>query len=386
MQKIIVRQISGKRSQQTDEFAVGNFKELLVGRDESAAIRFDPTGDDLVSRRHMQIIPDPHQADSFQAVDLQSRNGTFLNRQRLYAPARISHGDVIQLGPGGPEFRFELDPAPSSMARPTREVGAGGYSMQATREVSLQPPVAASDTPRPVGRATVERMLGESFNRVKGESKKTMWASLAASAVLLLIGLVFYLHLGSQAQANKVIAQQQEALLNQMDTQVQQQPTAMNSKLGQLEAQLKQNSEAGRQREQQLAHLIAQQASASKQAAGATPAQPGATQAQAAPVVRQPPAAQGNPYTQQVDAIQKIWGAGQHDQAMQALQQLIASNPERWEGFVVAGNYERQLGSFPDALLSYKQAKALAPAEKKAVFDPIINQLSTQLANGATNE
>ena len=87
--------------------------EILVGRDPDAAVRFDPSREDLVSRQHMKITCDPEFPEEFSVVDLQSRNGTFLNRQRVYGPARLGHSDVIQLGPAGPEFRFELDPAAS---------------------------------------------------------------------------------------------------------------------------------------------------------------------------------------------------------------------------------------------------------------------------------
>src|SRR5205807_1549101 len=52
---------------------------------------------------------------------------------------------------------------------------------------AAQPPV---DAPRPVGRATVERILGERLGEVttqmKGESRKTLWVALAGVAALLI--------------------------------------------------------------------------------------------------------------------------------------------------------------------------------------------------------
>jgi cytochrome c-type biogenesis protein CcmH/NrfG len=402
MQKVIVRHINGKRANQTDEFEVGNFSELLVGRDESAAVRFDPTGDDLVSRRHLQIAPDRSQPGRFQVIDLQSRNGTFLNRQRIYAPATISHGDLVQLGPGGPEFRFELDPAPNSMARPTREVNAGGYtpgSSMPTREVSLVQPMSAapeirSDSPRPVGRATVERMLGESFKRVSGESRKTMWAAIGASLVVLAAGVLFYLRLNHKAQESEDLAHQQQMLLQQLDAQVQQQPSAMSKQLGELNEELKKSSSSVSQSQAELAHLIAEERqakvdgsqpqSASRGGAVATPAsQPAATPASQPAATPAPPKPEDSPYTQQMSQIESQWNSGQHDQAMQSLQKLIASSPQRWEGFMMAGNYDKQMSMFPDALLAYEQAKDLAPDPIKTKLQAAIQQISAQLGSGS---
>ncbi len=394
MQKVIVRHISGKRANQTDEFAVGNFSELLVGRDESAAVRFDPTSEDLVSRRHLQIVPDRSQSGRFQVIDLQSRNGTFLNRQRIYAPATISHGDLVQLGCGGPEFRFELDPALSSMARPTREVSAAGYTHSGpmpTREVTLTQPIGSapeirSDSPRPVGRATVERMLGESFKRVSGESRRTMWVAVVASLAVLVAGALLYLRLNHKAQDSEDLAHQQQMLLQQLDAEVQQQPSSMNKQIGELSDELKKSSSAASQSQAELAHLIAEEHQAK---AGGSPA-PTAPQSSAANTPASqpasapaPPKAEDSPYTQQMSQIESLWNGGQHDQAMQSLQHLIASNPQRWEGFMMAGNYDKQMNMYPDALLAYEQAKDLAPDPIKAKLQAAIQQISAQLEGGS---
>ena len=112
MERILIRHLSGARASQVDEFPAAGTSEILVGRDPDATVRFDPGRDDLVSRQHVKIVRDPESPEEFAVVDLQGRNGTFLNRQRIYAPAHLTHMDVIQLGPAGPEFRFELDPPP----------------------------------------------------------------------------------------------------------------------------------------------------------------------------------------------------------------------------------------------------------------------------------
>src|SRR5580698_4580316 len=151
MERILIRHLSGARAGQVDEFPAGT-SEILVGRDPDAAVCFDPSREDLVSRQHVKIVRDPESPNDFAVVDLQSRNGTFLNRQRIYASAHLVHNDVIQLGPAGPEFRFELDPPPGVISRP---YPTGNSLMLA--------PVREDTQPHAIGRATVERMLGDTF-------------------------------------------------------------------------------------------------------------------------------------------------------------------------------------------------------------------------------
>jgi ABC-type multidrug transport system ATPase subunit len=56
-----------------------------------------------VSRRHAEIR---NQDGAYFLVDLGSFNGTFLNGRRIASREILREGDVIQLGPGGPSFRF----------------------------------------------------------------------------------------------------------------------------------------------------------------------------------------------------------------------------------------------------------------------------------------
>src|SRR5580704_15880812 len=150
MERILIRHLSGARAGQMDEFPAAATSEILVGRDPDAGVCFDPSREDLVSRQHVKIVRDPESPNDFAVVDLQSRNGTFLNRQRVYSTARLTHNDVIQLGPAGPEFRFEFDPPPV-ITRP----------LDRTANSLILSPAREDNAPRPIGRATVERMLGD---------------------------------------------------------------------------------------------------------------------------------------------------------------------------------------------------------------------------------
>ena len=56
-----------------------------------------------VSRRHAEIR---RQDNIYILVDLGSFNGTFVNGRRIAGGEVLHDGDVIQLGPGGPNLRF----------------------------------------------------------------------------------------------------------------------------------------------------------------------------------------------------------------------------------------------------------------------------------------
>ena len=66
--------------------------KLLIGRAEECDIR--PLSEE-VSRRHCAVIVGP--ADVW-AQDLGSRNGTFVNGQRIEAKTKLADGDMIRVG------------------------------------------------------------------------------------------------------------------------------------------------------------------------------------------------------------------------------------------------------------------------------------------------
>ncbi|QUV80215.1 FHA domain-containing protein [Chloracidobacterium thermophilum] len=164
--KIVLRHVSGSRVNQIEEFPLAHLNELEIGRDAACRVRYDPDRDDLVGRHHAKISIEGGEHPVFTLKDLGSRNGTYVNRQRIAAPVRLYPGDVVQLGPGGPEFIFDLEPRPPEAPRPTRIAGEGlaPAPPKPTRVADVQPPAAmapaamASPMKPPGGRLALRRL------------------------------------------------------------------------------------------------------------------------------------------------------------------------------------------------------------------------------------
>jgi transcriptional regulator with XRE-family HTH domain len=75
---------------------------LTLGRDATCAV---VVSSPFVSRQHVRIELG---ADGPRVSDLGSRNGTYLNGERLDAPGLLRHGDVLTLGDVQIECRAEL--------------------------------------------------------------------------------------------------------------------------------------------------------------------------------------------------------------------------------------------------------------------------------------
>jgi len=197
MERIVLRHLSGSKCNQVEEFPLNHFKELTIGRDPSNSVKYDPDRDDLVGRQHARLAQDPSNPMLFSITDLNSRNGTYLNRQRILGTASLAPGDVVQLGAGGPEFQFDLEPRPEGAVRTTRIAGepttpAQGFPVPSTRISTPGAPapgqpagvqVQAQPVSGQVGKATVERMISQS----KSSSNRLLL--VAVLFVLLFVGI-----------------------------------------------------------------------------------------------------------------------------------------------------------------------------------------------------
>jgi len=192
MERIVLRHLAGSKANQVEEFPLAHFKELVVGRDPSATVKYDPDKDDLVGREHAKIAQDPSEPTQFTITDLNSRNGTFVNKQRVFGSTRIGPGDVIQFGAGGPEFQFDIEPRPAGLVKPTRVDSSSAVGHSSTPQTRVGGSVSAGATAASsvdaqktaIGKATVERMIAKN----KSESHTKMY--IAAAALVLIIAAV----------------------------------------------------------------------------------------------------------------------------------------------------------------------------------------------------
>lgn len=192
--RIVIRHMNASRENQTEEFPVKDNLEIIAGREIECKIRYDSDREDLVSRRHARIVVERADPVEVAITDLGSSNGTFVNKQRIFSKVRLNVGDSVQLGPGGPEFRFDLNPRPAS-AKPTRLADAPAAVLPPTREVPLAPtssavtqsaaratsaPALSASGSTVVGKATVERMITQHKNQTRN-------MALAAGLVVLAV-------------------------------------------------------------------------------------------------------------------------------------------------------------------------------------------------------
>lgn len=181
MERVILRHLKGSKASQVEEFPLEQFVELVMGRDPGSAVRFDPEKDDLVGRQHARVARDANDPYRFKLVDLNSRNGTFLNKLRVVGEMPIQPGDVIQLGAGGPEIQFDIDPLPAMYVKATRLGVPSPVGMNETRVGATAAP-ASPPAPNAVGKATVERMIGQT----RDQANKKLYVGLGVAAALLI--------------------------------------------------------------------------------------------------------------------------------------------------------------------------------------------------------
>lgn len=113
-----------------------NQDRVRLGRQPTNEVAFDPNVDLDSSGNHCEIR---RENGSYVVVDLESRNGTFVNGQRISKQA-LRSGDLIECGRGGPRLRVEIMGAAATQ---------GPFAQQAP--VNPFAPPAAPPQPGPFG-------------------------------------------------------------------------------------------------------------------------------------------------------------------------------------------------------------------------------------------
>lgn len=128
---------------------------IRIGRLPGSDVAFDPKGDLDASGRHAEIRQN---GEEYILVDVGSRNGTLVNGQPIQE-VRLSHGDEIEFGVGGPRATVEIvenagDPeAEVTHGLHTEEELSGAYDVDAPTIAIDRSPKEALPSERPLSEA-----------------------------------------------------------------------------------------------------------------------------------------------------------------------------------------------------------------------------------------
>ena len=199
IERYVIKYISGSKANQVEEFDFSK-NQLTIGRAAENDIQFDPENEVIVSRQHGTITKLSSDPLKFTITDSNSRNGIFVNKNRVKGTVALQAGDEVQLGLNGPVFSFDIYPRPQDMMSATRVVEIP-TSIKATTVSELQTTPLAVGEPAKVGlgKQTVERML------VAERKKSYSGMGIVLGALILLLGVLGYAFRGKLFGTNTII-------------------------------------------------------------------------------------------------------------------------------------------------------------------------------------
>jgi S1-C subfamily serine protease len=132
--------LSGARAGQIEAFRKGY---IGLGRHPLSDVRFDAERDLDVSSRHAAIV---RKTEGFVLQDLGSRNGTFVNGQRISGDTLLRDGDVVGFGANGPALEFAVIETEADLPS---TAAAEGLAERASSPREVIPAARRPSTPRP---------------------------------------------------------------------------------------------------------------------------------------------------------------------------------------------------------------------------------------------
>lgn len=113
-QNAFLRLVSGNgvTVESESHYSLLNHEEVVIGRDPNCQLVLDALKYRTVSRRHAIIRPlslSPDGQFDWVICDLNSANGTYLNRRQLQGCQQLQPGDRITLGHDGPQMIFDYE-------------------------------------------------------------------------------------------------------------------------------------------------------------------------------------------------------------------------------------------------------------------------------------
>lgn len=110
MQKILLKHLKGPKAGSADQFPVSDSLLIVIGTAQECQVRFE-TSEASVKPRHVTIeIKSGPSGNEFILTNADSACTTLVNKRLMFDSAKLSPTDVIQIGRGGPELEFDLDP------------------------------------------------------------------------------------------------------------------------------------------------------------------------------------------------------------------------------------------------------------------------------------
>ena len=181
--------------------------DVTVGRNPNCAIVFSPN-EVLVSARHATLL---YQDGTYVLHDEGSRNGTFVNGEKVTEDRILQHGDLVQFGAGGPGGRFVVGAGPEPM--PTldqHELARASELFSATR---------LSDRPRRVSDSAKASTTKDLLALAVWRGKRNRGALLVVAAVATVgIGAVFVWQQRSKSELGRALAELSELLASERDS------------------------------------------------------------------------------------------------------------------------------------------------------------------------
>ncbi|MCL2118961.1 MAG: FHA domain-containing protein [Planctomycetaceae bacterium] len=140
---------SGSRAGQAISINVPKF---FIGRAEDCHLK---PKSELISRYHCAIISEE---GGYVAVrDMQSKNGVYINGERVFGEKEVKTGDKIVVGPL--EFHFQISVSVQGEKKP--KVESVKEAVVRTVEVALQPAVAAQEVKAGGGDDVTDWLMGD---------------------------------------------------------------------------------------------------------------------------------------------------------------------------------------------------------------------------------
>jgi hypothetical protein len=200
MEYIVLKHLSGSKANQEDRFPLDQFKEIILGRDLFSTVSFNDETEAMVGRQHARITRNPALPSLFLITDIDSRNGTFVNQQRISGTVSLKPGDIVQCGLGGPRFQFKVEPETEPFGKSLAPRPTINLSEQ-PRPASSNPRAAASPAAAidPAGQRNYKTSVESSKAPAGDRSRKPLivGGALLAGLITLAAGVWAYRSYGS---------------------------------------------------------------------------------------------------------------------------------------------------------------------------------------------